>query len=182
MKLASSDRGLVHSRRRGAAASFLTYGSAGMQSFGRAVLRNCVPRQAGVLQQQQHYLTQLGVGWGGRTSAAAAGHAARNVRRAAVEAAAPTSQGAAQDAAAAAAAAAAAGDSAMASANGSGAGQASTAYPFAEIEARWQQHWEEQQTFRTPMEVCVCVCVCVCGNWVQCRMCRPTSECCVSAG
>ncbi len=26
------------------------------------------------------------------------------------------------------------------------------AYPFAEIEARWQRHWEEQSTFRTPLE------------------------------
>lgn len=31
--------------------------------------------------------------------------------------------------------------------------QASTAYPFPEIEAKWQQYWEEQQTFRTPDEV-----------------------------
>jgi leucyl-tRNA synthetase len=29
----------------------------------------------------------------------------------------------------------------------------STAYPFPEIEAKWQQHWEEQQTFRTPEKV-----------------------------
>ena len=26
----------------------------------------------------------------------------------------------------------------------------SSAYPFSEIEAKWQAHWEEHQTFRTP--------------------------------
>lgn len=26
----------------------------------------------------------------------------------------------------------------------------SAAYPFTDIEAKWQQHWEEHQTFRTP--------------------------------
>lgn len=30
---------------------------------------------------------------------------------------------------------------------------ASRAYPFPEIEAKWQQYWEEYQTFRTPEEV-----------------------------
>ncbi|KAI8470252.1 MAG: hypothetical protein J3K34DRAFT_262668 [Monoraphidium minutum] len=29
----------------------------------------------------------------------------------------------------------------------------STAYPFAEIERKWQEHWEKNQTFRTPDEV-----------------------------
>jgi hypothetical protein len=29
----------------------------------------------------------------------------------------------------------------------------STAYPFTDIEKKWQQYWEEQQTFRTPDEV-----------------------------
>ena len=32
----------------------------------------------------------------------------------------------------------------------SAAQQASTAYPFPEIESKWQQYWEQQQTFRTP--------------------------------
>jgi leucyl-tRNA synthetase len=26
----------------------------------------------------------------------------------------------------------------------------SSAYPFTDIEAKWQKHWEENQTFRTP--------------------------------
>jgi leucyl-tRNA synthetase len=34
-----------------------------------------------------------------------------------------------------------------------GAIQASSAYPFAEIEAKWQQYWEDHQTFRTPDEI-----------------------------
>jgi leucyl-tRNA synthetase len=42
--------------------------------------------------------------------------------------------------------------SAAADANGSSP-QASSAYPFAEIEAKWQQYWEEKQTFRTPEDV-----------------------------
>jgi leucyl-tRNA synthetase len=29
----------------------------------------------------------------------------------------------------------------------------STAYPFPEIERKWQEHWEANQTFRTPEEV-----------------------------
>lgn len=31
--------------------------------------------------------------------------------------------------------------------------QRSTAYPFPEVEAKWQSYWEEHQTFRTPDEV-----------------------------
>lgn len=31
--------------------------------------------------------------------------------------------------------------------------QPSTAYPFADIEAKWQQYWEDNQTFRTPEDV-----------------------------
>jgi hypothetical protein len=31
--------------------------------------------------------------------------------------------------------------------------QPSTAYPFTEIEARWQEYWEKNQTFRTPEEL-----------------------------
>ena len=31
--------------------------------------------------------------------------------------------------------------------------QTSVAYPFPEIEAKWQAHWEEHQTFRTPAVV-----------------------------
>eukprot|EP00775_Hariotina_reticulata_P005133 gene5133-5373_t len=34
-----------------------------------------------------------------------------------------------------------------------GATQASSAYPFLEIEAKWQQYWEDHQTFRTPDEI-----------------------------
>lgn len=29
----------------------------------------------------------------------------------------------------------------------------STAYPFAEIERKWQEFWEKNQTFRTPDEI-----------------------------
>ena len=29
----------------------------------------------------------------------------------------------------------------------------STAYPFAPIEAKWQEYWETNQTFRTPEEI-----------------------------
>lgn len=29
-------------------------------------------------------------------------------------------------------------------------GRRSTAYPFADIEAKWQAHWETNKTFRTP--------------------------------
>jgi len=29
----------------------------------------------------------------------------------------------------------------------------STAYPFTTIEAKWQEHWEQNQTFRTPDEI-----------------------------
>lgn len=29
----------------------------------------------------------------------------------------------------------------------------SQAYPFTEIESKWQAYWEEQQTFRTPEKV-----------------------------
>lgn len=58
----------------------------------------------------------------------------RGITRSAVEAAAPTAPAVDTDAS-------------------STAQQASTAYPFPEIEAKWQQYWEEQQTFRTPDEV-----------------------------
>lgn len=34
--------------------------------------------------------------------------------------------------------------------NGSAAPARSGAYPFAEIEAKWQAYWEEHKTFRTP--------------------------------
>lgn len=29
----------------------------------------------------------------------------------------------------------------------------STAYPFATVEAKWQEFWEKNQTFRTPDEI-----------------------------
>ncbi|WIA22710.1 hypothetical protein OEZ85_001117 [Tetradesmus obliquus] len=60
--------------------------------------------------------------------------AARHITRAAVDTVAPSSASAA-------------------AADASSSPQASSAYPFAEIEAKWQQYWEEQQTFRTPEEV-----------------------------
>lgn len=61
-------------------------------------------------------------------------YAARHVTRAAVDTVAPSSASAA-------------------AVDASSSPQASSAYPFAEIEAKWQQYWEEQQTFRTPEEV-----------------------------
>ena len=70
--------------------------------------------------------TQAGAFSSGRTTAAAAAAAATDVE--------------AQPAAPAAAAAAA---------RGNGTFQ-STAYPFTDIEAKWQAYWEEHKTFRTP--------------------------------
>jgi hypothetical protein len=61
-------------------------------------------------------------------------HAARHITRAAVDTVAPSTASAAADAS-------------------SSSPQASSAYPFAEIEAKWQQYWEEQQTFRTPEDL-----------------------------
>jgi hypothetical protein len=61
-------------------------------------------------------------------------HAARHITRAAVDTVAPSTASAA-------------------AADNSSSPQASSAYPFAEIEAKWQSYWEEQQTFRTPEDV-----------------------------
>lgn len=49
--------------------------------------------------------------------------------------------------------AAAAAETAVDTNSSSTSQQASTAYPFPEIETKWQQYWEENQTFRTPEEV-----------------------------
>jgi leucyl-tRNA synthetase len=49
--------------------------------------------------------------------------------------------------------AAAAAETAVGTNSSSTSQLASTAYPFPDIEAKWQQYWEENQTFRTPEEV-----------------------------
>jgi hypothetical protein len=60
--------------------------------------------------------------------------ARRNIKLSAVEAAAPTTSSVDSD-------------------SSSTSQQPGQAYPFPDIEAKWQQYWEQQQTFRTPDEV-----------------------------
>lgn len=115
-----------------------------MRSIGRTLLRNCsstrcVSQPLLLPHQQQH---RVGAGVTSRQSALAAlptstSSSSRSVACSAA-AAAPTTPPAAAE---------------PASGGADSNAQPSTAYPFPEIEAKWQAHWEQQQTFRTPEEV-----------------------------
>lgn len=100
-----------------------------MRSVGRVLLRGCSSAgQAPLL---------LRGGRQPRSCGAGAAAAARQQQRAASSVR-----------AAAAAAAVEADTSSSSSSTGP-----SSAYPFLEIEGKWQQHWEAHQTFRTPEAV-----------------------------
>lgn len=97
--------------------------SSNMRSLGSTLLRSCGARRCQPLLQQQQAVPRPSL------------IARRHTSLSAVEAA------------------AAATTSSVDSDSSSTSQQPGQAYPFPDIEAKWQQYWEQQQTFRTPDEV-----------------------------